>query len=255
MASWAGFWSKFRSFVSRVDGQLDQDYVAIPIEGSSPSSSRAPNARYWSAYACESPKAFDIGHQAVIRFAALPSIWSSASMNEATTRSAVIDPVLEAMGWRPWRCEVPLEKGGKVDYYHDSTRVAIEAKSANPLYDDLGALNPTSAYRNNLGQAVSYLDSSDVRATIFTNARFWWRIERDLASRRIYALRFDLNFAQNTLRSRGAYKPLENFAGFFHAGAFRLGANFALPVHPGRSISYGSSEPVMVKDINKGLGP
>ncbi len=84
-------------------------------------------------------------------------------MNEATTRSAVIDPVLDAMGWRPWRCEVPLKEGGKVDYYHDSTRVAIEAKSANPLYDDLGALNPTSAYRNNLEQAVSYLDSSDVR--------------------------------------------------------------------------------------------
>jgi hypothetical protein len=176
-------------------------------------------------------------------------------MNEATTRSAIIDPVLDVMGWRPWRCEVPLKEGGKVDYYHDSTRVAIEAKSANPLYDDLAALNPTSAYRNNLEQAVSYLDSTDVWATIFTNARFWWRIERDSASRRLYALRFDLNFAQNVLRNRGAYKPLEHFASFFHANAFRIGANLVLPVHPGRRVNYGPEETVMVKDLNKGLCP
>jgi hypothetical protein len=255
MASLAGFWSKLRSFVGRVDERPERDYVLIPIEASSPPSPRRPALRHWTASATDEQEAFSIGQQAVLRFAELPPIWSSASMNEATTRSALIDPVLDAMGWRPWRCEVRFKEGGRVDYYQDSTRVVIEAKSANPLYDDLGALNRTNPYRNNFEQAVSYLDSNDVRATIFTNARFWWRIERDMPSRRLYALRFDLNLAQNTLRNHGAYGPLEHFASFFHAGAFRLGANLVLPVHPGRSISYGSVQAVMVKDLNQGLGP
>jgi hypothetical protein len=255
MAYLTAFWSKIRSFVGRIDERLERDYVLIPIDGSPLPSPRRLASRHWTASATDEQEAFNIGHQAVLRFAQIPPIWSSASMNEATTRSAIIDPVLDVMGWRPWRCEVPLKEGGKVDYYHDSTRVAIEAKSANPLYDDLAALNPTSAYRNNLEQAVSYLDSTDVWATIFTNARFWWRIERDSASRRLYALRFDLNFAQNVLRNRGAYKPLEHFASFFHANAFRIGANLVLPVHPGRRVNYGPEETVMVKDLNKGLGP
>jgi hypothetical protein len=252
MIDWTGVWSKVRSFISWRDGQSDGGYVALVPEVHSPPLPRIRTARDWTAAACDPSEAFNIGAEAVRRFEKMPRMFEP--VNEETTKAVLLTPMLETLGWEPLRCEVPLKGGGKVDYYVEALRTGIEVKAAKPVYDQIDARNPTPPYKTIGDQLDAYLRDDAINRLIYTNGRFWWRIERD-PSKRLFALRFDLYTAQNLLKAHGQHEPLCHFGGFFQAAAFRPGANLTIPVHPGRRIDCGGAlGAVMVKDINRGLG-
>lgn len=96
-------------------------------------------------------------------------------LNETTTRYAIIDPILRALGWKlddpdqcwfeEWRSRKKQENYGKTDYslYKGQTLVAfVEAK---PL------TNPLSGFYEE-NQLRSYRSRPRVR--VLTNGRFWY---------------------------------------------------------------------------------
>jgi hypothetical protein len=80
-------------------------------------------------------------------------------------------------------------------------------------------------------QVITYLDQFQLKAMLYSNARFWWRIERDEGG--LFAHRFNMNLAYNKICDFDYSNHLEYFIPLFHANAFRDGNNYALPISTG----------------------
>ncbi|MBP2315458.1 hypothetical protein [Azospirillum soli] len=247
-----------RNLVAGADSASPEEYTAVvpaSVAGPEPALRVAPRSafREWSAITYDLEQATLLGRAAYERFHALPRNYQE-HINEATTRTNLVDPMLAQLGWSPLNCEVVLPSGGRVDAYDNERQTAIEIKRAQPKYDDIAALNPTQPYKTVGQQVIGYLDNDNVKSVIYTNGRMWWRIERDDVTSQLYALRVDLRLASDmAVIRRGPSEVLQHFAMFFHSGAFNPGVNFAVPVHPGRWLPSEHS-PMWLKDLNKGIG-
>lgn len=193
-------------------------------------------------------------------------------MQEETTKTYLIDPVLRLLGWhhiQAWHglnYEHRLSNNLRPDAFAGG--VCMEFKRNDPLFDQLDASNKSNnAYATIAQQAAAYHEALEVNCVIYSNGRFWWRLEYDEDIDVFFALRFNMHTALNNYRNSlnrarlsnngipYRSRELENFVSMFHASAFFNGNNFIQPVHQGWvSHSYGDIGPVWLKDLNRGWG-
>jgi hypothetical protein len=132
-------------------------------------------------------------------------------------------------------------------------RIGLEIKKYDPKYDDMSASSGHKKFSTIADQVITYLDQFQLKAMLYSNGRFWWRIERDDKGG-LFALRFNMNLAYNQLRNFDYSRHLEYFVPLFHADAFRDGNNYALPISMGLQQSVDTHGVIWLKDLNQGLG-
>jgi hypothetical protein len=175
-------------------------------------------------------------------------------INEPSTGSIVIDPILVALGYWPWIEQIGIN--GNIPDYQLSTEVALEIKRACPNYDQIMGPNPTQRFSTIAHQLVTYLDELKFQTMLYSNGSFWWRIERDFDSSELHALRFNMRLAFNEIRNQQSTEHLRRFAPLFHASAFRMGNNYSIPIRQGlgqRIQPFDRVGLVWTKDLNNGF--
>jgi hypothetical protein len=251
-----GVFDAIRRLISWEDSADPGGYIPVlpPHQGSASSSEMPSNVRRnWSSINIDEESAFQLASVYREHFAILPAEWSE-SMNEATTKCNLIEPLLRTMGWMPLLCERSIYSGVIPDYQNTGRTVALEAKAAKSLYNDISALNPTSAYKDIADQVATYLGDKNIRSIIYTNGRNWWRFEKDDDAEKIHALRFDLHTASNLLKNNPKNtRDISNFLSLFHARSFDRGVNGSTSIHVGRVVEYKTCS-MFLKDLNRGLG-
>lgn len=251
-----GVFDAIRRLISWEDSADPGGYIrVVPPQRVSASSSEMPRnvRRNWSSIDIDEESVFQLAGVYREHFAILPAEWSE-SMNEATTKCNLIEPLLRTMGWMPLLCAQPLSSGVIPDYQDRNRMVALEAKAAKSLYNDVSALNPTSTYRDIADQVATYLGDKDMRSIIYTNGRNWWRFEKDDDAEKIHALRFDLHTASNLLKNNPKNtRDISNFLSLFHARSFDCSVNGSTSIHVGRVVEYKTCS-MFLKDLNRGIG-
>jgi len=105
----------------------------------------------------------------------LPQVPQS-SMNEATTRSSMIEPVLEALGWNKMRAEVQLEYKvhGRGQNSTGFVDVALLAEPTSPsVFVEVKKAN-TALKEDHADQVLEYAFKKNVPFSVVTNGADWW---------------------------------------------------------------------------------
>jgi hypothetical protein len=174
-------------------------------------------------------------------------------INEATTRDLLIVPVLMVLDYYPWLAE--FTDNGKIPDFKLSDRVALEIKKNKPAYGNISSANNNKKFATIAHQVVTYLDECGFETLLYSNGFFWWRIERELESQQLHALRFDMRLAYNEIANRRSAQHLARFRPLFHAKAFSPGNNYAVDIRQGlgqKVEPYDKVGLVWMKDINTG---
>src|SRR3954469_19141048 len=101
-------WSSIRSFIGMTDNTPETtQYTAVKPKIDARLLQDRSQFRQWSSSISDADEVFRIGTKAVHYFDTLPDSWLN-SMNEETTKTNLINPMLNALGWTPLNCEVAL---------------------------------------------------------------------------------------------------------------------------------------------------
>ncbi len=190
------------------------------------------------------------------------------SISEETTKVYLIDPVLNTLGWHNLHLfdnlqyEMPISTRKRPD--GRALDVAFEFKSNSPENDQLSAANrSTPTYETIAHQVTAYGMTSEVNCVIYSNGRFWWRVEYDEDFEQFWALRFDMRSCIAEVRNnprlgqRPMYFPpaLARFIELFHSFAFVQGNNYFRSIHHGfRYENYaGTGQVFCLKNLNNGF--
>jgi hypothetical protein len=230
----------------------DSDERAIGIRSDVGERTLLPKAKYWSAVDRPKPEASFVN---ALRdcFSVASRMAISQPLNEGTTGAILIDPILNALGY--WAYQKEIQQGGyRLDYLMADQRVGLEIKRATASYDQITGPNSHKNFATAADQIITYLKVFELKAMLYSNGRFWWRVESDEMAERLFALRFNMNLAYNQLRNYGTSRDLEYFFPMFHADAFREGNNYSVPIRIGRSQNIEPHGVVWMKDLNQGFG-
>jgi hypothetical protein len=187
--------------------------MAIGIQGEACQSEPVPRTKFWRAI--ERIPGPDLINSIRDGFAAARRLDTSQPLNETETRNVILDRVLNSLGYWPWRNETEKD-GQKPDYLRPDLHLGLEAKRYHPSNDDIQARNTTKNFDTIADQVISYLDTFDLQAILYSNGRFWWRLERDYHSRQIFALRFNMYFAHRQIVQHDYSRDLDYFVPLFH---------------------------------------
>jgi hypothetical protein len=235
----------------RLFGGQEEKGVALGVMGAEPCRpAEAPRTRIWSAASRSvEPGLVHAIRDGFSRITAMPA----GHRNESTSGMVLIEPILRALEFENFSREVG-NRQGRPEYRIWEQNAAVEIKDFNPAYDQIIAHGGNSRFATIADQVIHYLDEFDLAAVIYTNGRFWWRVERDGEAVGLFALRFNMNTAHNMLIRRDDIRQLGFFVPLFHADAFRPHGNFNLPVHAGQSQAIGNHGNIWLKDISEGYG-
>ncbi|QCO16977.1 hypothetical protein D3869_16935 (plasmid) [Azospirillum brasilense] len=189
---------------------------------------------------------------------------SGTVVGEQTLVMTLVGPVLRRMGWQAADYSPRLDDGSRPDGL--LRPVAFEFKRPAPAYDCISAANSHRAYATVADQILHYLRHEGVECVIYSNGRFWWRLEEDAITGRLYVLRFNLHdvvmkHRRNVWhRSLVGWPPparnagMENFIRAFHASAFAPDNSATIEAHPGLPQMFPGVGPVWVKDLKADFG-
>lgn len=201
--------------------------------------------------------------QASTGFSKLAWLSQFTEVGERTMASELAVPVLQHLGW-VFDQNHRFPDGTQPDGH--TIPVSLEFKRPNMLYDNIDAKNSHSAYKTIADQILQYLRQDGVECVIYTNGRFWWRIEEDEEAGELFAMRFNMLQAVNDWRNRMAYATrvnrmdglhsplLERFVQAFCAEAFSPASDSAISAHVGMQMRYPNIGWVWLKDLNQGFG-
>jgi|SRR5271155_2506583 len=227
--------------------------VAIGIQTEIGPTAPLPRTKHWSAVQGYREPEPELVKAVRDGFSAAARLSTSAPLNEATTGAVLIDKVLFALGYWPFKKEIE-ENRKRPDYIMTEQSVGLEIKRYTPIFDQITSSSGNKNFTTIADQVIAYLNQFQLQAMLYSNARFWWRIERDDLTGELFALRFNMNLAYNQLRNFGRSDHLKYFVPLFHAKAFRDGNNYAFPISMGHSQKLDPHGVIWLKDLNQGFG-